>query len=406
MKRFCPSLRTSLTRGGWCLVELLKNWPWPLLSERCSVDPQTASSRKTSFFHLHWFRFAEWVSQLADTLHSVCCFSTILSINIRKTVLQNPKAERHFHDATCFSLFFRNRVVKNGETTWFLCRLRAGLMPASGPPAREGADIETLDGQVVGKARQLQTSQGCGVNGIDWNLALIATMGECKKTSLRKQCKKAVYDNILVRLMLYALTRWPVEACLPSWRKTSPSAEALNRLRTTFETNQMVFKSMNGMKSCMNHPMFQVSALKERYFSRWRMGSLSMNLSIKKLLTKQAKFDWPETCVPWISTMRSMWGLERKFYDESAPWKNTTISFWPARLPPTIIQIILPMRKPHQPSQATSTNPTTSRAQTCKWWCVASDIQPKSGSQNHTPEAMTTDLPQRIGFATCRWLFL
>ena len=65
-------------------------------------------------------------------------------------------------------------------------------MPASGPPAREGADIETLDGQVVGKARQLQTSQGCGVNGIDWNLTLIATMGECKKTSLRKQCKKAV----------------------------------------------------------------------------------------------------------------------------------------------------------------------------------------------------------------------
>ncbi|CAK9032608.1 Aminomethyltransferase, partial [Durusdinium trenchii] len=30
-------------------------------------------------------------------------------------------------------------------------RLRAGLMPASGPPAREGAEIETLDGQVVGK---------------------------------------------------------------------------------------------------------------------------------------------------------------------------------------------------------------------------------------------------------------
>ncbi|CAE7367235.1 GDCST [Symbiodinium sp. CCMP2592] len=30
-------------------------------------------------------------------------------------------------------------------------RLRAGLMPASGPPAREGADIETPDGQVVGK---------------------------------------------------------------------------------------------------------------------------------------------------------------------------------------------------------------------------------------------------------------
>lgn len=29
-------------------------------------------------------------------------------------------------------------------------RLRAGLMPASGPPAREGAEIETLDGQVVG----------------------------------------------------------------------------------------------------------------------------------------------------------------------------------------------------------------------------------------------------------------
>lgn len=24
-------------------------------------------------------------------------------------------------------------------------------MPASGPPAREGADIETMDGQVVGK---------------------------------------------------------------------------------------------------------------------------------------------------------------------------------------------------------------------------------------------------------------
>ena len=36
VKRFWPSLRTSLgTRGGWCLVELLKNWPWPLLSERC-----------------------------------------------------------------------------------------------------------------------------------------------------------------------------------------------------------------------------------------------------------------------------------------------------------------------------------------------------------------------------------
>ena len=32
-------------------------------------------------------------------------------------------------------------------------RLRAGLMPASGPPAREGADIETLDGQVVGTVR-------------------------------------------------------------------------------------------------------------------------------------------------------------------------------------------------------------------------------------------------------------
>mmetsp|Transcript_28532 Transcript_28532/g.51629 ORF Transcript_28532/g.51629 Transcript_28532/m.51629 type:complete len:416 (-) Transcript_28532:43-1290(-) len=30
-------------------------------------------------------------------------------------------------------------------------RLRAGLMPASGPPAREGADIETLEGEVVGK---------------------------------------------------------------------------------------------------------------------------------------------------------------------------------------------------------------------------------------------------------------
>jgi len=30
-------------------------------------------------------------------------------------------------------------------------RLRAGLKPAAGPPAREGADIETLDGQVVGK---------------------------------------------------------------------------------------------------------------------------------------------------------------------------------------------------------------------------------------------------------------
>eukprot|EP00913_Durusdinium_trenchii_P019725 g18543.t1 len=30
-------------------------------------------------------------------------------------------------------------------------RLRAGLMPASGPPAREGAEIETLDEQVVGK---------------------------------------------------------------------------------------------------------------------------------------------------------------------------------------------------------------------------------------------------------------
>ncbi|CAJ1452772.1 unnamed protein product, partial [Effrenium voratum] len=30
-------------------------------------------------------------------------------------------------------------------------RLRAGLMPASGPPAREGADIETMDGQPVGK---------------------------------------------------------------------------------------------------------------------------------------------------------------------------------------------------------------------------------------------------------------
>eukprot|EP00931_Biecheleriopsis_adriatica_P105393 TRINITY_DN79952_c0_g1_i1.p1 TRINITY_DN79952_c0_g1~~TRINITY_DN79952_c0_g1_i1.p1 ORF type:complete len:449 (+),score=116.35 TRINITY_DN79952_c0_g1_i1:102-1349(+) len=30
-------------------------------------------------------------------------------------------------------------------------RLRAGLMPASGPPAREGADIETPEGQVVGK---------------------------------------------------------------------------------------------------------------------------------------------------------------------------------------------------------------------------------------------------------------
>ena len=26
-------------------------------------------------------------------------------------------------------------------------------MPASGPPAREGADIETLDGQVVGTVR-------------------------------------------------------------------------------------------------------------------------------------------------------------------------------------------------------------------------------------------------------------
>lgn len=30
-------------------------------------------------------------------------------------------------------------------------RLRAGLMPSSGPPAREGAEIETLDGKVVGK---------------------------------------------------------------------------------------------------------------------------------------------------------------------------------------------------------------------------------------------------------------
>ena len=60
VKRFCPSLRTSLTRGGWCL-ELLNNSPWALLSERCSVDLQTASSSKTSFFYFHWFCFAKWV---------------------------------------------------------------------------------------------------------------------------------------------------------------------------------------------------------------------------------------------------------------------------------------------------------------------------------------------------------
>ncbi len=48
-----------------------------------------------------------------------------------------------------------------------------------------------------------------------------------------------------------------------------------------------------------------------------------------------------------------MWGLERKFYDESAPWKNiialVCFSLRPTRLRPTMIQIILPIRKPHQP---------------------------------------------------------
>ena len=43
-------------------------------------------------------------------------------------------------------------LVPNPNPSRILARLRAGLMPASGPPAREGADIETMDGQVVGKA--------------------------------------------------------------------------------------------------------------------------------------------------------------------------------------------------------------------------------------------------------------
>ena len=42
-------------------------------------------------------------------------------------------------------------------------RLRAGLMPASGPPAREGAEIETLDGQKVGTAPELNSAERAAV---------------------------------------------------------------------------------------------------------------------------------------------------------------------------------------------------------------------------------------------------
>lgn len=130
------------------------------------------------------------------------------------------------------------------------------------------------------------------------------------------------------------------------------------------------------MKSCMNHPMFQVSALKERYFSRWRM----------------AIFPWSSQSKSCSRRKPKRIGLRHVFHEfpqciVCAGLKESSM-----------MKVRRGNLTSQEPCQASSTNPTTSRAQTCKWWCVASDIQPKSGSQSHKREATNTDLPQRIGF--------
>jgi len=43
------------------------------------------------------------------------------------------------------------RILAQINDKSLVTKMRAGLMPSSGPPAREGADIETTDGEVVGK---------------------------------------------------------------------------------------------------------------------------------------------------------------------------------------------------------------------------------------------------------------
>ena len=64
-------------------------------------------------------------------------------------------------------------------------RLRAGLMPASGPPAREGAEIETLDGQVVGTvlAPADTTDPSAGHSTGDDEMARILILSQSKLVS-------------------------------------------------------------------------------------------------------------------------------------------------------------------------------------------------------------------------------
>lgn len=203
-------------------------------------------------------------------------------------------------------MFFIVFPQQNGEKWWnYLIPLQASCWTNASlwPSRQRGSWHWDLRRPGGGKG---QTTPDCFAglwsqrDGLEPNID--GKNGRMQKAFLRSNEKKRflslsrsyLYDaiswmsNILIRLMLCALTRWPAEACLLSWRKTSPSAEALIDCGPLLRRIKMVLKRMKWYEIMYESSYVSSFSIERKILFKMENGNLSMKLSIKKLLTKEA----------------------------------------------------------------------------------------------------------------------